>query len=111
MTYLRFKATVDQLQTIAAAVTNAAEPVGLGILHFKDQRYLPNQFNATTGKSFHIDYVEGRMVKLNIFFVECETYEIQKEIRSDYQSWKRVFPDCTFLLAACGIHDYEVIEK
>lgn len=100
---MKFSATAEQVKAMAANAVNASSPVGLGILHFKagaDAK--PDDFEIRSG-ALHLDYVDGRMVKLHIVSEgEPDTWEVYSEPRPDYQSWAAIYPSNADLVASVG---------
>ena len=66
----------------------------MGYLHYDaEHEFMQDDFEVTS-HGIYLDYVEGRMVKLNIYREgrESDEYEIPDNPRHDYQSWVRVYP-------------------
>jgi len=68
---MRFKATEEQVKTMAALACNASGGVGMGLIHFnKLDEAKPEEFklhSLPNGKrELTIDYWRGRMVKLYV---------------------------------------------
>ena len=98
---MKFKATEDQVKQMAANAVNAAQPVGLGVLHFENKEYGPEQFKIING-GLYLDYVAGRMTKLAIRNVGTDRWEIGGEPRVDYQSWAVKYPSNKALIESVG---------
>lgn len=104
MPRIRFTAKTDQLKRVVARAVNASSPVGLGLIHYENRDYYPNQFmlDADKDKEIYIDYYRGRMVKL-LLKRKGDFWEAEDEIRADYQSWRPTYPTITALLQSEGI--------
>jgi hypothetical protein len=108
-----FKASKQQLREVAALATNAAKPMGLGLLHYKPERaFTAEDFKDVNGKDgLHLDYVEGRMIKIGFYPVQDRKGYYQQytdATRFDYESWCNEYPTYTDLLKAAGITEIEV---
>lgn len=86
-----FSATEQQILQIAANATNASFPMGMGLMHFRNTTFKPEDFQILDGK-VRLDYVQGRMVKLSIWKNTDGTWEIPEGVRIDYQSWLAEYP-------------------
>ena len=89
-----FSATAEQVAQMAANAANAAKPMGMGFLHHNpDSQFTAGDFleEAKSGR-VSIDYLQGRMVKLNIEREESGQWYIVDKFISDYQSWCVKFP-------------------
>ncbi|MEO1208554.1 MAG: hypothetical protein AAFX78_03345 [Cyanobacteria bacterium J06638_20] len=85
---MKFEATSEQVQQIAANAVNASKPMGLGYMQYDESVVFPAQdFSPDSNGSIYLDYVGGRMVKLNIRHLGDGLYEISDNISADYQSW------------------------
>jgi len=101
---MEFKATEAQIKKVAALAVNASSPIGMGVLHYKaDFEFSPSDFEVDeTG--LHLDYVQGRMVKLNIRRIDGNTYKARDDApTADYQSWVHKYPTYEALFSAAGI--------
>jgi len=97
---MRFKATEDQVKEMGALAVSASSAVGMGHLHFNGEQ----KFEAKDFKTpLFTDYVQGRMVKLNIQKDEEDGVWWSNDFppRSDYQSWASKYPD-TKLIETVG---------
>jgi len=89
---MKFKATEEQIKQIAVNAVKASSAMGMGHFHFNgEQEFKPDDFK-TDKSGLYLDYVQGRMVKLNISRAGEGEWEIHGEPRSDYQSWKSTYP-------------------
>lgn len=99
-----FKATENQIKQIAANAVMASKPVGLGFLHFDDEeKFSPENFLFDPRGGMHLDYVGGRMVKLNIWREENGDWRMRDEISSEYESWIRKYPTVQDLVRSAGV--------
>ena len=87
---MKFKATEQQVKQIAANAINASKPMGMGIFHYNSGSVFTDL--DIEDDELYFDYVEGRMVKLNIRDLGDGEYEIADNPTSDYQSWCRTYP-------------------
>jgi hypothetical protein len=88
---MKITATEEQIKQIAANAVNAAEPMGLGFLHYTPKVFEAKDFTCEK-KGLFLDYVEGRMTKLNIRR-EGDEWEFPSGTpRVDYQSWCIKYP-------------------
>ena len=99
---MEFKATEEQVKKMAALAVNASAPMGLGILHFQKKEYQPEEFPISI-RGIYLDYVDGRMVKLNIFKSDEGTWRVADETSYDYQSWKSKYDSYKELAEAAGV--------
>ena len=109
---MKFKATEEQINQIAANAVNASSPMGMGYLQFDQGKvYGSSDFNHPydeTRPRFSLDYVDGRMVKLHLARVADGIWSTSdREPTSDYQSWCRKYPTYRALVESVGA---EVIE-
>jgi len=90
---MKIALTIDQALQIAANAVNASAPMGMGMLHYKNTEYRPEQMRSCVDESgLHIDYFQGRMVKLR---ASCKDglYSFSDSLpRHDYQSWASTYP-------------------
>lgn len=100
---IEFMATDDQIKQIAANAVMASEPVGLGRVHYDPYRkYKPTEFKITP-RGLFLDYIGGRMVKLNIHRkTEKDMWEIDDRIDPEYQSWCDKYPTVLDLIESAG---------
>lgn len=79
---------------MAALAVNASNPMGTGFMHYTPKRFQPDQFaDSVKGTELHLDYVEGRMVKLRLSRDTDGQWKVPEwEPRADYQSWCREYP-------------------
>lgn len=96
---MKFRATEGQARRIAVNAINVSSPVGLGICHFENKNYLPEDVHVTVEgdkklKTIYLDYFKGRMVKLIIRETEPGIWRLtpDKEFRNDYQSFASIYP-------------------
>ena len=114
---MKFKATEEQLKRVAAAAVNASGGFGMGMLHFRQKEYKPEEIDLNFAQfqfernvrgvkpGINIDYYEGRMVKLYVRPTKVDgEYEVEdRSPRADYQSWAATYPTYRDLLKAGGI--------
>ena len=107
-----FTSSKEQLIEIALAAINASRPMGMGYLHHKAVDYTPEDFlkaypvfdKDPNPRAVHIDYFEGRMVKLSIMpkredgEVVPGAYRVRNELSLDYQSFGAKYADMKALL-------------
>jgi hypothetical protein len=88
---MKFKASIEQIKKICANAVNHSSPAGAGYLKWvPDHEFTPEEFNdrLQKGDFVHLDYVEGRMVKLYMERVEGDIWETRDEDPDiEYQSW------------------------
>jgi len=102
---IRFKATEEQIQNIAVNAVKASQPMGAGFMVFNPRdEFLPEQFKFQEGldgkPELHLDYVGGRMVKLNIWGKGDDVWETRDQADPEYQSWCRQYRTPQELLAS-----------
>lgn len=104
----RFKASLEQFGQIVYNAVMASKPAGLGHLHFRgDGGFTPKQFMNPEG--IDIDYIQGRMVKLQIvkpksgWKTEWVVLRPNTEPDIAYQSWASKYPTFDALVASAGI--------
>jgi len=106
---MKFKATEEQIKMMAVLACKASKPMGLGHLQHKvHYEFLTKQFTVgevdDISPGMHLDYVQGRMVKLHINRIDEDTWEVRdSQPRPDYQSWCTVFPTYQALVEAAGV--------
>ena len=84
---IKFSATEDQVRLMAARAVNASRPMGMGFLHYDpEKKYLAIEFQLDSRGEMHLDYVGGRMVKLDIWPSGDDMWRT-RETDSEYQSW------------------------
>jgi len=107
---MKFQATNEQIRVLCAKAYNASVPMGMGYLQFSASDLTPNDFISTlTDGDIHFDYLKGRMVKLSIFKVGEDTWEVSDSApRKDYQSWCSTYPTYRALIESAGC---KVIEQ
>lgn len=103
-----FKANKKQLREVAVAAVNASMPIGLGFLHYEPSRvFTVDDFKYVDGKDgLHLDYVQGRMVKISFYPVEGRKgyySQWRDETDHNYESWHGTYTTYTKLLAVAGI--------
>ena len=101
---MRFTATDEQVKQMAANAVNASLPMGMGHLHYEISRHFKaTEFSLSETDDMHLDYVGGRMVKLNIWRKGIEEWEVRDtKPTPDYQSWCRKYPTYDALLESVG---------
>ena len=109
---IEFKASGDEIRQLAVNAINASSPVGMGIIDYKDKTYTAANLGAlfTVHGHVHIDYFEGRMVKLVIRLVGQALYQMRDDLRADYETWMPTYPTVPDLLKSAGITEYRIIE-
>lgn len=106
---LKFNATKEQIQQMAANAVNASVPVGLGFLHHDGSKVFKlEEFDFDLKWGLHLDYIGGRMVKLDFNPVKGEENKWEpgcgcESPRSDYQSWCWKYPTLNDLFESVGI--------
>ena len=100
MAMIKFKATNEALLEIACKAINASHPRGMGIIHYVDKKYFWNDVRRVVSDSgVHIDYFDGRMVKLCIEKpIDCDYYQVIDELDTEYQSFGYKYASMTSLL-------------
>jgi len=113
---MKFKATDEQVKTMAALACNASAGMGMGLIHY-DKRHeaKPEDFKfrelGQGTREITLDYWNGRMVKLYIRnkpsiiapAEEPDTWHIIPDVpRGDYQSWVSKYPTAQALIEAAG---------
>ena len=89
---MKITATEEQIKQIAANAVNAAEPMGLGFLHYTPKTFEAKDFECGKDGLF-LDYVEGRMTKLYISRIGKNLWEFRDgAAQIDYQSWAEKYP-------------------
>ena len=89
---MNFKATEEQVKQIAVNAVEASIPMGRGYMQFNPaQEFKPEMFEINH-LGIHLDYFQGRMVKLNIWKSKDGTWRTGDEVRIDYQSWGTKYP-------------------
>lgn len=92
---MRFKATDDQVRQIMANAVNASSPMGMGFLHATNKLFSAEDFKdcALKPSGAHLDYVQGRMVKLYIRSIADGSWRISgAPPNGEYQSWVKEYP-------------------
>jgi hypothetical protein len=95
---VQFKATPNQVKEIAVNATKASRPVGMGTLHFDSTHKFSVDDFLVDKKGLFLDYVQGRMVKLNIWRISEDVWETSDTTYNDYQSWCAKYPTYQDLL-------------
>jgi hypothetical protein len=95
-----FKATKEQIAQMGINAVKASTPRHLPynpktIFEIKD--FMPGE------RGLFLDYVEGRMVKLNIRAIPDNRWETHNEIDYSYQSWKGTYPSYKELAQSVGV--------
>lgn len=123
MAKLIFNATKEQIQLAGALAANEAEPVGLGMLHYRpEHEFTPEEMEAywidDKKDHFQIDYAEGRCTKFSVWKADqlfhsddVSGYEWMTgaDTQSDYETWNSEYPTYEDLLRAAGITDMKRI--
>ena len=100
---IEFKATREQIKQIAANAVNASIPAGMGFIHYEDKEYSPNDLDHKINDdgSIHLDYFDGRMVKLSIRSLGDDAYSANEgRAYADYQSWSTKYPTYEDLISS-----------
>jgi len=107
---MKFKATEDQVKNLMAVAVNASKPMGLGFVSYTDKVFAVDDFDLIG----HLDYVEGRMVKLYIFReLGDDNWSVNKYSHFNnipnigYNSWASIYPTYEELFNAAGIVEFE----
>ncbi len=102
---MKVRATDEQIATMAANAVSAAQPAGMGILHFKPGSVGPERFAAAVASgSVSLDYVDGRMTKLHLSRDTDGEWKIpDHNPNPEYQSWCRKYPTYRALAESAGI--------
>ena len=104
----QFEATKEQILQMAVNAVNASAPMGLGMLHFVPKNYTVEDVkNCLEIRGLHIDYFEGRMVKLHIFHEDDGSWR-GSDPRADYQSWANTYPTFKALVDSVGAKELVV---
>lgn len=106
MSTIRFKATDDQAKEIAAKAINASLPAGMGFLHYNPNSIFTAKDVPTYKGAIHIDYVQGRMVKLYMEKDKDGVWGIHGEPNSEYQSWVQKYP--SYFDLVCSVEGVEI---
>lgn len=86
--FIRFKATREQIGEIAAKAFEASAPMGMGWMNFDANEVIDaRKFVPEEGANLSLDYVSGRMVKLNIRNEGDGVWKTNSRASYDYQSW------------------------
>jgi len=104
-----FKADETQIKQLVGNVVNASIPVGMGFIHFDPALINVDQLRLDWEKDIHLDYVQGRMVKLNLKYLQDDFWQHTGFLDSEYQSWMAKYPTIPKLLDTLDI-DYDVKE-
>lgn len=100
---MNIEVTDEQLRKIAALAINASAPVGMGFIRYSPGDVDTADLNVKYGVS--LDYVQGRMVKLNISRAPgSKLVEMPYGVpRREYQSWAGKYPTYAELFEAAGV--------
>jgi hypothetical protein len=111
MEIIIFKATEEHLLEIGALAVNAAEPVGMGYLHYVEGDYKPEDLRENLEKdgSLYIDYFRGRITKLYIQKIQNETYRTRNDLNTEYQSFGKLYKDFKALIDT--VEGIQIIQK
>lgn len=109
---LKFNATENQIKELMSNAFNTSKPMGMGLLHFNPTKAKPEEFNYTGG-NVHMDYVQGRMVKLSINMNKYNEGFVCRSGDADieYQSWASTYPTYQDLLKSVPGIEFEVVEE
>lgn len=107
MKLIKFTATPEQIRLIGSHAASASKPVGMGFMHYKPGIIPPDMFKLPTDE-FHLDYVQGRMVKLHIW-KRGDHWEMRDETDPEYQSWCDEYQTATDLLRS--VSGVDVLEE
>lgn len=99
---MKFIATDYQVQCIAAKAVNASREVGLGVLATQHRDFKPEDFTLNRW-GLDLDYVAGRMVKLQINRMGPDRWEAVGSISIAYQSWAKHYRTYSDLFVAAGV--------
>ena len=103
-----FNASRDQILQLAVNAANASRRVGYGLMHAADITFTKQYFEKgfDDRNEINLDYVYGRMVKLNIVWDrEKNCWKMRNYNDVEYQSWLKVYPTSDHLIASVkGIH-------
>lgn len=100
---LRFKAMPEQVSQMAANACQHSKAVGIGRLHFNpDTVFKAEHFPVGLGAAINLDYVQGRMVKLNIWSEAEDVWKMRDKADPEYQSWCRKYPTARSLIESAG---------
>lgn len=104
---LQFKATDEQVQDIAINAIKASKPMGMGYAHYNaNQEFKREQIKLdkdSTNPGVFLDYVGGRMVKLQIWHKGDDVWETHSgEAQFDYQSWASKYHTYLELVQSVG---------
>jgi hypothetical protein len=103
---MHFTATEEQILQAAADATNASVPMGLGWTNATNRTFQPSDFQIHDN-SLHLDYVEGRMVKLHVQKLSDTKWKSRFDCDSEYQSWANTYPTHKHLFQNAGITDFQ----
>jgi hypothetical protein len=109
---MKFKATIEQIESIALNAINASTPAGLGHLHFTDGDYSKNDIQMATLDKVDMDYVGGRMVKLSMFKKDDFWHIPNGSICNPdnaYQSWCSKYPTYRSLIMSAGVKIEDIV--
>lgn len=121
MAKIVFNASKHQIQVAAALAANAAQPAGMGWLHYvRDQLFTAQDMKVFwDGKDeFKADYVQGRCTKFGVWRAHSSIYGKQVngfkwmtgyDTQPTYETWRHVYPTYEELLKVAGITDYKII--
>lgn len=120
MARIFFNATRDQIQFAGALAANAAEAVGLGLLHYRPEHEFTAKEMADywiDDREFKIDYAEGRCTKFAVWTPRSvfsdedhgKKWMTALETNPDYETWCHKYPTYEDLLRAAGITDMKVV--
>ena len=89
---MKFKATNDQLKQIIFNAIEVSHPLGFGCFSYRPELEFKAEDLKLNKECLIYDYVCGRWVKLFIFEVGVDCYEIENEPIGEYQTWIGTYP-------------------
>lgn len=101
------KANESQVAMMLYNAVKASKHVGMGKLHSHLPVPKPEQFKPA-GSYVSLDYVVGRMVKIQGRKVATDTWEFRDLVDPEYQSWITTYP--SFEKLAKSVPGIEVVQ-
>lgn len=105
------KATKEQISQICANAVNASKVVGIGAFLFQERHEFKWDDFEKVDHGVYLDYIEGRMVKLDIINIDENIWEFRnfkREPNIEYQSWAIKYP--TFKDLVLSVLGVEILE-
>lgn len=102
---MEFKATEKQIIEMAVNAINASHAIGMGAMRATNKTFQPEDITLTSF-GFSCDYVQGRMVKLNIKRINEDTWEpagLTRNPNMEYQSWCKEYATFEDLKKSVGL--------